>query len=350
MTHTDKTGADVGVREIDVYCPAHSLSFSVRAASHIACGRNGHELDHAFPRGVFWEYCCDCQTFAHCEIAKERKADESCPSCSRQFARRYVCDKCHVITCESDAPARRKLFSFGAAGAPPPTCPGCLAPTGASPLRHDCEDFGFTFLTTRKECPFCRDPVGAQAKAESAAQPQPVQQPPAAAALSCPNCSATVKAHFKFCKKCRTPLQTQAAAPAAVEVRAAPSPDGFSSAPVHDTPPPFATATGHEPKAGDPTEQRPSQNKKIIAGVAAVVAIVGALLVGAAYRASSSAYSTEGKLANAIARGNLISPSGESAQYYYNQLKSEGARADTLSRYSAQLLPALTTRPYKMLE
>ncbi|HEV2764967.1 MAG TPA: hypothetical protein VGV38_18435, partial [Pyrinomonadaceae bacterium] len=205
MAHTSETGTAAPVREIDVYCTAHSLSFSVPAAARLLCGHNGHELDQAFPRGTFWEYCCDCQTFVQCEIAKERKADESCPSCDRQFARRFVCDKCHVISCESDEAARRKLFSFGTGGTPPPTCPGCLTPTAPLPLKHDCEDFGFSFLTARKECPFCRDAVS----------PRPDDAPAApAAGPACPKCGAAVKPHFKFCKKCRTPLQTQPAAPA----------------------------------------------------------------------------------------------------------------------------------------
>jgi tetratricopeptide (TPR) repeat protein len=87
----------------------------------------------------------------------------------------------------------------------------------------------------------------------------------------------------------------------------------------------------------------------VVAVVAGMIVLLGAILVGASYR-TTSAPSTETQLASAIARGNLISPPGESAQFYYNRLKSEGAGADILKRYSAQLVPALKARPYKMLE
>lgn len=350
MAGTEVASAGAAAREIDVFCTVHSLSFGVQAAGSISCARDGHGLDDAFPRGAFWEYCCDCQTFVHCDIVKERKANDSCPSCTRQFARRYVCGQCHVIACESDAPARRKQFSFGPAGVPPPTCPGCLAPTPPGPLNHRCEDFGFAFLTPRAECPFCKEPVAAPA---AAAGPAP-QQP------ACPNCHAPVKPHFKFCKKCRAPVQAQGHAPA---VAPAPAPVAYAEpirvAPsqahgaLSASPPVPAAGVADVPPAGAPLAAPAtggSQNKKLIAVFAAVIIAGGALAAVAAYRASSSSHSTEAKLSNAIARGDLLAPSGESAQHYYRLLKSEGASAETLSRQAARLTQALTARPYKMLE
>ncbi len=366
MSQPKEVKTETAVRAIDVLCTAHNLSFNVPAASRIVCEHNGHELDDAFPRGTYWEYCCDCQTFVHCDIAKERKADEACPSCTRQFARRFVCAKCHIITCESDAPARRKAFSFSTTGGPPPTCPGCLTPTTGTAFSHECVDFGFTFSTARKACPFCQEAIPAPGKTEAPTPPQQTYQPapghmdelappPAVSpfALYCAACHAPLKPHFKFCKKCRAPVQTQPTVVAPNPARAGESvaPVVGSSAPyiVQDTASPdlLLPAFDSVPKGLSPPEAW--KNKKVMAVAAVIVVIGGALLIGAAYRAASSGYSTEGKLANAIAKGNLVSPAGESAQDYYNQLKSEGASAATLSRFSAQLVPALTAHPYKVL-
>ncbi|HEV2763707.1 MAG TPA: tetratricopeptide repeat protein, partial [Pyrinomonadaceae bacterium] len=108
--------------------------------------------------------------------------------------------------------------------------------------------------------------------------------------------------------------------------------------------------TGPLPQIGDGPAPRASGGKKLLIGVAVAVLVAGALLMMAAYRASSSSFSTESKLENAIAKGNLVSPAGDSAQHYYNLLRSEGARPDALDRHAARLLPLLTARPFKMLE
>lgn len=350
MVHKEEPGRVA--REIDVFCPSHGLSFTVRAASHIACGRNGHELDNAFPRGAFWEYCCDCQTFVLCEIVKERKADDVCPSCTRQFSRRYVCGRCHVMTCESDTAARRKQYSFKESGDPPPVCPGCLESTAAA-LAHGCEDFGVAFITPRRECPFCHGSVEPAAKPQAPVSDEP-KSPPPADAPRCPSCKAPIKPHFKFCKKCRTPLHPTPGAPGVggagggEHPAAARTPSGAAQdMTVKDLPPVLAPT--HERASDEPSGRELPINMKVVAVVAGMIVLLGALLVGASYR-TTSAPSTETQLASAIARGNLISPPGESAQFYYNRLKSEGAGADTLKRYASQLVPALKARPYKMLE
>ena len=348
MVHKEEPGR--AAREIDVFCPSHSLSFTVRAASNVACGRNGHELDNAFPRGAFWEYCCDCQTFVHCQVIKERKADDVCPSCTRQFARRYVCSRCKVMTCESDTAARRKQFSFGESGDPPPICPGCLEPTAAA-LVHNCEDFGFAFITPRRQCPFCHESVTPAAKPQVPARDEP--KPASAAGPRCPNCNSPVKPHFRFCKKCRAPLRPTPVAPDGAgagggEPAAADTPPGAAKDTTVEAAPPVPSLA-HERTNDEPSGKGPSINKRVVAVVAGIIVLLGAVLFGSSYRATS-APSTETHLTSAIARGNLISPPDESAQFYYNRLKSEGAGHDTLKRYVAQLVPALKARPYKMLE
>jgi len=94
------------------------------------------------------------------------------------------------------------------------------------------------------------------------------------------------------------------------------------------------------------------------AAVAVVAGIIGLLvLVGIAVSVSHSSNSnssyaaetTEGKLTNAIAQNNLITPSGASAYDYYQQLKREGASTSKLTGYTEQLLPKLTDRPQSLL-
>ena len=55
---------------IRVYCPTHNLRFSTAHAPQIRCKSGGHELDQDFPRAEFWEYCCDCQSFAPSGFAR----------------------------------------------------------------------------------------------------------------------------------------------------------------------------------------------------------------------------------------------------------------------------------------
>lgn len=343
MTLTNIPGSATALREIDVFCVVHSLSFVVPAAGRIACGHNGHELDDAFPCGWFWEYCCDCATFVHSSIVAERKPKDSCPTCSRRFTRRFICDNCHVITCESDTPAPRKAILLPADSGPVPGCPGCSASNLKTPLSHECIDFGFKFLTIRDACPFCRQAIGRQSEIEA-----PREAKGAQAVIHCPACNAAVKAHFKFCKKCRAPLTV---APPKTAARHEPR-VRQNILPVVDS----SSAGGHSQSSRpDPVLESPAvpfdngSSRKIIAVVATVV-IVGVLLVSAAYRTVSSRASTAAKLTNAIARGNLVAPPADSAQYYYNQLKREGASSATLNLYKDQVMPQLTKRPQTLLD
>jgi tetratricopeptide (TPR) repeat protein len=56
------------------------------------------------------------------------------------------------------------------------------------------------------------------------------------------------------------------------------------------------------------------------------------------------------KLEDAIARGNLVTPPGENAYAYYQQLQSSGAKANVLARFNEKLMPLLTPRADEMIE
>lgn len=358
MGHTSKVGPEAPAREIDVFCPEHSLSLGVKATKGIVCAHNGHELDYSFPDGWFWEYCCDCATFVHSDIVAERKPRNSCPACSRQFVRRFICDKCHVITCDSDKPAPRRAFSLSSAGSPAPTCPGCLALSVDDPRLHECVDFGFKFLTTRTVCPFCRNLISPQKEKETSLGTEDVKRGHASAGrasqLNCPACHAPIKPHFKFCKKCRAPLKPET--PALVPVQSA----LITQTPVQ----PVATFANDSPHSLDSTDTSeifaaPSDDHqpvasaistKLISALVAIVILIGILAISAAYRTVSSNSSTAGKLNKAIALGHLVAPQGESARDYYNQLMNEDGSVATLAPYRQRLMPQLTQRPQQLLD
>jgi tetratricopeptide (TPR) repeat protein len=88
---------------------------------------------------------------------------------------------------------------------------------------------------------------------------------------------------------------------------------------------------------------------KRIRWIAAAVSVVICVAVCfAAYRLLRN--SSEKKLDQAIARGDLLTPPGTSAYDLYHQLKREGAGSDKLKKFEDKLLPLLTLRPQQLLE
>jgi tetratricopeptide (TPR) repeat protein len=92
-----------------------------------------------------------------------------------------------------------------------------------------------------------------------------------------------------------------------------------------------------------------NNSQKTIIGIIGVAAVVVMLALVLTLRSGSFALTTEGKLENAITRGSLIAPSGDSAYDYYNKLKQEGASASKLEPYNQKLLPLLTALPERLM-
>jgi Flp pilus assembly protein TadD len=96
------------------------------------------------------------------------------------------------------------------------------------------------------------------------------------------------------------------------------------------------------------TDSFGQSNRKtwIVVGVAGVALLI---FVGL-FAAIKSGSSVESKLNDAINRGNLLSPPGESAYDLYAQLRREGASQSTLATYREKLRARLTPRPQVLLD
>ena len=145
-----------------VFCPEHKRGFFAPRQSPIKCENRGHllgELDFEGqskrPVEIRWQYCCNCEHF--CPIDFEREGLERCPVCTRKSSQLYLCDKCHLISFESNTPLDVKNFSMTAEGVPQPSCPGCLRPAPADLHEHDCEELGASFITALGNCPICEE-------------------------------------------------------------------------------------------------------------------------------------------------------------------------------------------------
>jgi Tfp pilus assembly protein PilF len=147
--------AKVDDRFLKIYCPAHKISFTHSRAKKILCEIGGHSLARNFPQDYFWEYCCDCQNFWPSPLAFGARANNTCPVCSRDTARRFVCAKCKVVSIESDTHARRKQFSILPNEPVSPSCPGCYNIPLHEVGNHVCDLIEACFLTDRTQCPFC---------------------------------------------------------------------------------------------------------------------------------------------------------------------------------------------------
>ena len=145
-----------------VFCPEHKRGFFAPRQSPIKCENRGHELgeidfegDARTPVEIQWQYCCNCEHF--CPADFDQYGLQRCPVCTRKSSLLYLCDRCHVISFESNTPLQTKNFTLTAEGAPQPSCPGCLRPASADLHEHSCEDFNVTFITPLNTCPLCED-------------------------------------------------------------------------------------------------------------------------------------------------------------------------------------------------
>jgi hypothetical protein len=143
-----------------VFCPEHKRGFFAPRQSPIKCENRGHLLgaidfegEGRFPDKVLWQYCCNCEHFAPVDF--NQFGLERCPVCTRRSSLLYLCDRCHVISFESNTPLQTKNFTLNADGVPQPSCPGCLRTASSDQHEHACEQLGATFITALNTCPIC---------------------------------------------------------------------------------------------------------------------------------------------------------------------------------------------------
>lgn len=186
----------------------------------------------------------------------------------------------------------------------------------------------------------------------------------------CPNCDADLPDGYKFCDSCgaafgqaaqlaeASPLVCQYCGTPYVEgtgfckscgKSASPSELNQSGVPIADC------GSSVQPRCEVPSEAAriifPQESLRMWRRKGLVVAaltLVG-LLAGGGFVYWLSTGSPESKLNEAIAKGNLVKPTGESAYDFYQQLKRQGAGPYKLVQFNERLVPLLTTRPQQML-
>ncbi len=145
-----------------VFCPEHKRGFFAPRQSPVKCENRGHllgELDFEgqskLPVEIRWQYCCNCEHF--CPVDFDQDGLQRCAVCNRRSSQLYLCDKCHLISFESNTPLDVKNFTLTAEGLPQPSCPGCLRTTSADLHEHDCDQLGVSFITGLATCPICEE-------------------------------------------------------------------------------------------------------------------------------------------------------------------------------------------------
>lgn len=145
-----------------VFCPEHKRGFFAPRQSPIKCENRGHllgEIDFEGqskpPVEIQWQYCCNCEHF--CPVDFDQFGLQRCPVCTRKSSLLYLCDRCHVISFESNTPLQIKNFTLTAEGAPQPSCPGCLRPASADLHEHSCDEVNASFITGLSACPICEE-------------------------------------------------------------------------------------------------------------------------------------------------------------------------------------------------
>jgi hypothetical protein len=147
-----------------VFCPEHKRGFFAPRQSPIKCENRGHllgEIDFEgqaiTPVEFQWQYCCNCEHF--CPVDFDQYGLQRCPVCTRRSSLLYLCDKCYVISFESNTPLQTKNFTLTADGAPQPSCPGCLRAAPADLHEHTCDEVNASFITGLGTCPICNERI-----------------------------------------------------------------------------------------------------------------------------------------------------------------------------------------------
>ncbi|MDX6443909.1 MAG: serine/threonine protein kinase, bacterial [Blastocatellia bacterium] len=183
--------------DLAFYCPQHQLRFRATGDEVVTCERGGHSVGHGFPEKSWWEYCCDCATFWPSQLGNGYLRRSECLVCDRPTAKRYVCEVCQVVSIESAALVKRKLYSITIENGIFPNCPGCAKRADSVPSEHQCGEIAASIFTSRSACPFCETAI--RAAAAPSLKPQPPQV--------CPFCGTRGTAGIKFCSRCGKPQQ-----------------------------------------------------------------------------------------------------------------------------------------------
>jgi hypothetical protein len=145
-----------------VFCLEHKRGFFTPRQTPIKCENKGHMLgefdlegEARVPVKLQWQYCCNCEHF--CPIDFDHDGLERCPVCSRHSSILYLCDRCYIITFESNTPLQTKNFTLTSEGAPEPSCPGCLQATSGDLREHTCDGLGASLITALNSCPICQE-------------------------------------------------------------------------------------------------------------------------------------------------------------------------------------------------
>ena len=145
-----------------VFCPEHKKGFFAPRQNPVKCENRGHllgEIDFegqaTTPVDLQWQYCCNCEHF--CPADFDQYGLQRCPVCTRKSSLIYVCDRCYVISFESNTPLQTKNFTITGEGVPQPSCPGCLRPASADLHEHTCDAVNATFVTGLSTCPICNE-------------------------------------------------------------------------------------------------------------------------------------------------------------------------------------------------
>jgi hypothetical protein len=149
-----------GATKMRVFCPEHKRGFFAPRQSPIKCENRGHLLgaidfegQATSPVELQWQYCCNCEHF--CPVDFDQYGLQRCPVCTRRSSLLYLCDRCYVISFESNTPLQTKNFTLTAEGVPHPWCPGCLRPASTDLHEHTCDAVNATFITGLNACPIC---------------------------------------------------------------------------------------------------------------------------------------------------------------------------------------------------
>src|SRR5678815_1198353 len=125
-----------GATNMRVFCPEHKRGFFAPRQSPIKCENRGHLLG---------------------PVDFEQYGLQRCAVCTRKSSLLYLCDRCYVISFESNTPLQTKNFTLTAEGVPQPSCPGCLRPASTDLHEHSCDTVNASFITGLNACPICEE-------------------------------------------------------------------------------------------------------------------------------------------------------------------------------------------------
>lgn len=188
-------------RTLRVFCPTHEAAFEVAESQKILCEITEHVLSVGFPNSEFWEFCCNCETFAPSKLDKGEKARKVCYGCGNEISRRFACSNCKTFCFESDAPTKGKDYFINNQSGIEPNCPGCRnAAQNGELIWHECPEMEAGFFTTRETCPFCLKKLSAKIERQKNKSNSPVP-------VICPQCGSKNPTDSVFCGECRHQLR-----------------------------------------------------------------------------------------------------------------------------------------------